>query len=116
MKFLFVLNDAPYGSQRTFNGLRLAVSLARSSANQLQVFLFGDGVLAGLGQVAPLNAFYNPQEMLAQLAQRGATIGACKTCLEQRGFGDEMLLSVVKRSTLDDLTNWTEDADKVLVF
>jgi uncharacterized protein involved in oxidation of intracellular sulfur len=116
MKFLFVLNDAPYGSQRTFNGLRLAVSLARSSANQLQIFLFGDGVLAGLGQAAPLNAFYNPQEMLAQLGQRGAMIGACKTCLEQRGFGDEMLLSVVKRSTLDDLTSWTEDADKVLVF
>jgi uncharacterized protein involved in oxidation of intracellular sulfur len=116
MKFLFVLNDAPYGSQRTFNGLRLAVSLARSSANQLQIFLFGDGVLAGLGHAAPLSAFYNPQEMLAQLSQRGAMIGACKTCLEQRGFGDEMLLSVVKRSTLDDLTNWTEDADKVLVF
>ena len=116
VKFLFIFNDAPYGSQRTFNGLRLAVSLARSSENKLQVFLLGDGVLAGLGQPAPLNAFYNPQEMLTQLARTGATIGACKTCLEQRGIGDEMLLAVVKRSTLDDLTVWTEDADKVLSF
>lgn len=116
MTILFIFNDAPYGSQRTFNGLRLAVSLARSPENELQIFLFGDGVLAGLGQAAPLNAFYNPQEMLLQLAQKNASIGACKTCLEQRGLGDEMLLSVVKRSTLDDLTHWTEEADKVLVF
>lgn len=116
MKFLFIFNDAPYGSQRTFNGLRLAVSLARSAENTLQVFLLGDGVLAGLGQAAPLNAFYNPQEMLTQLAHGGAAIGACKTCLEQRGLGDEMLLPVVKRNTMDDLTTWTEEADKVLTF
>ena len=24
MKFLFILNDAPYGTERSYNGLRLA--------------------------------------------------------------------------------------------
>lgn len=116
MRYLFILNDSPYGSQRTYNGLRLAVSLSKHPANELFVFLLGDGVLTGLGQPAPLNVFYNAQEMLKQLLQRGSLIGACRTCLEARGLGDEMLLEGVKRSTLDDLTNWTEEADKVLSF
>lgn len=116
MRILFILNDSPYQSQRTFNALRLAGSLAKSSSNTLQVFLFGDGVISGLGQPQPLNSFYNVQELFAALAQRNVEIGACRTCLEQRGISDAMLLPNVKRSTLDDLTNWTEDADKVLVF
>jgi uncharacterized protein involved in oxidation of intracellular sulfur len=116
MQYLFIFNDSPYSSQRTYNGLRLAISLARTAENKVQAFLFGDGVVSGLGAPAPLNAFYNVQELLTQLAQRGAAIGACKTCLEQRGISDEMLLPVVKRSTLDDLTAWTEEADKVMVF
>jgi uncharacterized protein involved in oxidation of intracellular sulfur len=90
--------------------------MAKSSGSKVRVFLFGDGVICGLGQPAPLNAFYNVQEMLNGLSQRDARIGACKTCLEQRGIGDEMLLSSVKRSSLDDLTLWTEEAEKVLTF
>ena len=31
MKTLLILNDAPYGSERTYNGLRLAGSLARDA-------------------------------------------------------------------------------------
>jgi uncharacterized protein involved in oxidation of intracellular sulfur len=48
--------------------------------------------------------------------QRGTRIGACRTCLEARGIGDEMLLEGVQRCTLDDLSAWTEEADKVLSF
>jgi len=29
MKTLFILNDAPYGTERTYNGVRLAGSLAK---------------------------------------------------------------------------------------
>lgn len=116
MVYLFIFNDSPYGTQRTYNGLRLAVNLAKKAENRVLLFLFGDGVLTGLGQPAALNAFYNVQEMLKQLLQRGVKIAACRTCLEARGLGDEMLLEGVARSTLDDLTAWTEEADKVLSF
>ena len=116
MVYLFIFNDSPYGTQRTYNGLRLSLTLSKPPANKVLVFLLGDGVLTGLGQPAALNAFYNVQEMLKQLSQRGVDIGACRTCLEARGLGDEMLLEGVKRSTLDELTAWTEEADKVLSF
>ena len=46
MNIVFVLNDAPYGAERCYNALRLAGALAKSSSNEVRVFLFGDGVLA----------------------------------------------------------------------
>ena len=45
MKFLFVLNDAPYGSERTYNGLRLAGALTKSAENEVRVFLLGDATV-----------------------------------------------------------------------
>lgn len=114
MKYLFIFNDAPYGSQRTHNGLRLAVALSKQ--NSVRIFLLGDGVTSAIGALNPAHADYNPQEMLRQLAARSVTIGACRTCLEARGIGDEMLIPEAKRSTMDDLANWTEEAEKVLTF
>lgn len=116
MKYLFVLNDSPYGSQRTYNALRLAGNLGRSPDHEIRVFLIGDGVTSAFEGLAPAHVHYNTPEMLRQLAGRGAHIGVCKTCLEERGVPDQRLLPCVVRSTLDDLTLWTEEADKVLVF
>ena len=42
MKTLFILNEASYGSERTYNGLRLAGSLSKREDNQVKVFLMGD--------------------------------------------------------------------------
>lgn len=38
---LFILNDAPYGTERGYNGLRLAGSLAKREGEQVRVFLIG---------------------------------------------------------------------------
>lgn len=114
MDHLFIFNDSPYGSQRTFNGLRLAFAMARKGA--IRVFLFGDGVTAGLAGLTPAHADYNPQELLSQIAQTGAEIAACGTCMEARGLTQETLIPAVKRGSLDQLVEWTEEAGKVLVF
>ena len=39
MKTLFILNDAPYGSERTYNGLRVAGHLSKQEGNSVRVFL-----------------------------------------------------------------------------
>ena len=44
------------------------------------------------------------------------SVGACRTCLEARGIDHQSLVEGVQRRTLDDLRDWTEDAEKVLVF
>ena len=116
MKYLLIFNDSPYGSQRTFNGLRLAGSLAKREPKELSIFLFGDGVVGGIARQNPADPSYNVQEVLRLLAAQGVKIAACKTCLEARGISEDALVTGVRRGTLDELTDWTEDAGKVLVF
>ena len=41
-KTLFILNDPPYGTERSYNALRLAGSLARRPDEDVKVFLMGD--------------------------------------------------------------------------
>jgi sulfur relay (sulfurtransferase) complex TusBCD TusD component (DsrE family) len=36
--------------------------------------------------------------------------------MDARGIGDDDLTEGTRRSTLDELTAWTQSADKVLVF
>jgi uncharacterized protein involved in oxidation of intracellular sulfur len=116
MEYLLVLNDSPYGTQRTCNALRLAGALAKGAPGEVAIFLLGDGVVSGLRLQSPADASYNVQEMLRFLAAQGVSIGACRTCLEARGIDDASLVAGVNRRTLDDLRNWTEEATKVLVF
>jgi uncharacterized protein involved in oxidation of intracellular sulfur len=42
MKYLVILNDPPYGTERSYNGLRLAGSLATSEGAAVKIFLIGD--------------------------------------------------------------------------
>jgi hypothetical protein len=56
---LFVLNDAPYGVERSYNGLRLGGSLAKRDGEQVWLFLVGDAVAcAKAGQKVP-EGYYN---------------------------------------------------------
>ena len=38
MKSLFVLNDPPYGTERSYNALRLAGSLARAQGEEVRLY------------------------------------------------------------------------------
>ncbi len=116
MKYLFILNDAPYGSERTYNGLRLANTLAAGDGAEVSVFLMADAVGSGVaGQTTP-NGYYNLERMLKGLARKGASIGLCGTCIDARGIKADAFLEGAKRSSMEELTAWTLHADRVLVF
>ena len=116
MKVLIVLNDAPYGSERTYNGLRLAGSLSRQEGAELKVFLIGDAVTgAHKGQKVP-SGYYNVQTMLGAVVRRNASVGVCGSCMDARGLTDMDLIEGARRSSLDELTAWTVEADKVIAF
>jgi uncharacterized protein involved in oxidation of intracellular sulfur len=69
--YLFIINDAPYGNERPYNALRLALNLVKKPEAQVRVFLMGDGVMcARKGQKTP-NGYYNIERMIKSLAQRG---------------------------------------------
>jgi uncharacterized protein involved in oxidation of intracellular sulfur len=116
MKVLLILNDPAYGTERSYNGFRLARSLARQAETQVRVFLMGDAVTCAMaGQTTP-NGYYNLQRMIRATATKGAEIGCCGSCLEARGLTTELLTEGARRSSLDELTAWTVWADKVITF
>ena len=113
---LFVLNDPPYGTERSYNGLRLAGSLARRDGEAVRVFLLGDAAAcAKRGQSVP-QGYYNVELMLRAVTRRGGEISVCGTCMDARGIADHELADGCRRSTMDELTDWTQQADKMLVF
>ncbi len=114
-KTLFILNDPPYGTERSYNGLRLAGALAKRNGEEVRVFLLGDAAAcAKRGQQTP-NGYYNLERML-KVAGRGGEIGVCGTCMDARGITDDELATGTQRSTLETLTDWVQWADRTLVF
>lgn len=115
-KTLFILNDPPYGTERDYNALRLAASLAKRDGEEVKVFLVGDAASAGkAGQKVP-QGYYNVEVMLQSLTKRGGEVGVCGTCMDARGIAEGELSNSTHRSSLEELTDWTQWADKVLVF
>jgi uncharacterized protein involved in oxidation of intracellular sulfur len=112
---LVIVNDQPYGSERPYNALRLAGSLANRDELQLRVFLLGDAVACAVaGQQLP-DGHYHLDRMLKPPVYR-AEVGCCGTCLDARGLKQEQLVDGAHRSNLEELTTWTLWADKTLVF
>jgi uncharacterized protein involved in oxidation of intracellular sulfur len=111
-----VLHDPPYGSERCYNGLRLADNLLKQRDDlHLTVFLMADAVAcAKSGQQTP-DGFYNLERMLKPVVRRGQVL-LCGSCMEARGLRSEELLEGCRRSSLDELTTLTLEADKTLVF
>lgn len=115
-KTLFILNDPPYGTERNYNALRLAGSLAKREGEQVKLFLIGDAASAAkAGQKVP-QGYYNVDVMLRSVAKHDGEIGVCGACMDARGVTDAELSEAVLRSSLDQLTDWTQWAGKILVF
>ena len=113
---LFILNDPPYGTERSYNGLRLAGSIAKLEDQTVRVFLMGDAAsCAKAGQKLP-QGYYNIEVMIKAIARRSGQIGVCGTCMDARAISTEDLIEGCHRSTMDELTDWTLNANKVLVF
>jgi uncharacterized protein involved in oxidation of intracellular sulfur len=113
MNTLFILNDGPYGTERSYNALRLARTLSKMEGETVRVFLMGDAVTcAKSGQKVP-EGYYNAGDMVRMV---GGEVGLCGTCMDARGMGADQVVEGARRSTLKELAEWTAAADKVLVF
>ena len=114
MKTLLIFNDPPYGTERSYNGLRLAKALTQKGA-EVSVFLMADAVIcAKAGQKVP-QGYYNLELMVKSIARKGELL-LCGTCMDARGVSDEELTEGAQRSTMQELAERTIAADQVLVF
>ena len=118
MKILFILNDAPYGSEKAYNALRMAMTLQKEHAGSVEVLLFlmADAVTAALPGQNPPQGYYNVERMLRAVISRGGQVKLCGSCCEARGIRALPLIEGAEVSTMSQLCAWTVEADKVLTF
>lgn len=116
MQVLMIIHEPPYGSERAYQGLRLADALFKVEDDlDLTVYLTADGVFcAKKGQETP-QGYYNVERMLKPILRKG-TVMACRMCCEARGMVKEDLIDGVMVTRLGDLATLTLEADKVLVY
>ncbi|MDE3070378.1 MAG: DsrE family protein [Acidobacteriota bacterium] len=116
MKVLIVLNDPPYGTERSYNGLRLAGALSKREDVEVRVFLFGDAVGCALANQKLPDGYYHLDRMVSAVIRRGGEVGCCGTCMDARAFAEDALVEGARRSTLEEVSEWTIWADKALSF
>ncbi len=115
-KVLLIVNGPAYGSDETYNAVRLAVALSRREDVEARLFLMGDAVTCAVAGQQTADGYYKLDRMLKAFARGGGEIACCGTCLDARGLAPETLLPEAPRSTMDNLAAWTVEADQVLVF
>jgi uncharacterized protein involved in oxidation of intracellular sulfur len=118
MKYLFILNDPPYGTERSYNALRLARELLKDPAagNEAKIFLVGDAASCAKGAQKVPQGYYSIESLLHAVTARGAQVGVCGSCMDARGLADTELARDCRRSSMAELAVWTAWADKVIVF
>ncbi len=75
MIITIILNDGPYGTERSYNGLRLALALSKTE-EKVQVFLLGDAVACVQENQKTPSGYYNIARMIKSLLRRGANVHA----------------------------------------
>lgn len=114
---LFIINDAPYGSEKTYNALRLAMALQKDHPGiEVRLFLMADAVTAALPAQGTPQGYYNIERMLKAVIAKGGQVKLCGTCCEARGIKALPLLEGAEISTMSQLSQWTVESEKVLVF
>ena len=110
-----ILHDAPYGSEKSYNGLRTAMTLQKREGVQVNIFLFADATTCALQNQATPDGYYNIERMIRSVARKGK-IGACGACLDARGLKNVKLIEEVQPSSMNEFTDWILTSDKVLSF
>lgn len=114
---LIFINDAPYGSEKAYNALRLAIQLGKEHESvRVRVFLMADAAACALANQATPNGYYNIERMLRAILLKGAKVKICGSCAEARGLKSAQLIEGTELSTMAELANWVVDSDKVLTF
>ena len=117
MNILILINDGPYGTEKAYNGLRLAMALQKDQpAVQVNVFLMADAVTCALPNQTTAQGYYNIERMLKSVLGKGGRLRACGTCADARGIRDLQLVDGIEMSNMTELTEWSVDADKVFTF
>jgi uncharacterized protein involved in oxidation of intracellular sulfur len=116
-KVLIIINDAPYGTEKSYNGLRLAMQIQKDYEDtQLCIFLMADAVLCALTNQNTPNGYYNIERMLKSVLMKKGTVKICGSCADARGIKELNLIDGAELSSMKELTQLTMESDKFITF
>lgn len=116
MNALVLVNDPPYDTERAYNALRLATSLAKREGVRVRMFLMGGAVACALrGQQTP-KGYYNAATMVRAFLGSGGEVGLCGSCMDARGIVEAEVVQGSRRSSMEELADWTVAADRIIPF
>ncbi len=117
-KILIIINDAPYGTEKAYNALRMAMTLQKEHGDKVEVkiFLLADAVFCGLPSQQTAKGYYNIERMLKSVIRRGGEVKSCGSCSQARGIAELAAIEGVQLSNMKEFAQWTVDCDKVLNF
>ena len=117
MKYLFIINDAPYGTEKAYNAFRLAMTIQKDfPENEVRIFLMADAAFCALPNQTTPNGYYNIERMLKSVLMKGGQVKICGTCSDARGIKNLPLIEGAQISTMAELAAWTTNSDKVISF
>lgn len=117
MRHLIVINDPPYGSEKPYNALRLAMQIQKDNPGEIiWVFLMADASACALKDQKTPNGYYNIERMLKSVVAGGGEVKICGSCAEARGISKLPIIEGTKLSNMAELTEWYMKADKVISF
>ena len=117
-KILIIINDAPYGTEKAYNALRMAMTLQKEYGDQAEVkiFLLADAVFCGLPDQKTPEGYYNIERMLKSVLRKGGEVKSCGGCSQARGIDRLKFIEGVQLSNMKEFARWTVECDKVLSF
>lgn len=117
MKILFLINDAPYGTEKFYNACRLAMTIQKEHyESEVYVFLMADAVTGALPEQNTTQGYYNIERMLKSIISKGGNIKLCGGCIDARGIASLPLIEGCLRSNMSELALLSVQADKVFTF
>jgi len=112
-----VINDAPYGSEKAYNALRLIMAIQKEHPNtEVLVFLLSDAVSCALPNQSTPQGYYNIERMLEAVIKKGAKVKIYGSCIVARGIEELKLIDGLQTSNMSELANWVVDSDKIITF
>jgi uncharacterized protein involved in oxidation of intracellular sulfur len=116
-KVLILVNDAPYGTEKAYNALRLAMQIQKDYQNtDLCVFLMADAVTCALPNQNTPNGYYNIERMVRAVILKNGKVKLCGSCAEARGLKELTFIEGAELSTMKELTQLTIECDKMITF
>ena len=114
---LILVNDAPYGTEKAYNAMRLAMQLQKEHPHiEVRIFLMADAVSCAIPNQNTPQGFYNIERMLKSIIQKGGIVKLCGSCADARGLKAIPLIEGTELSTMSQFTLWTVESDKVVTF